>query len=647
MKSAAFILTALLATAVPAADLPDNLVAEGIPSISEELKADVGRYLDFRLAGFQDWHPERRAVLLTTRFADVNQLHVVEQPNGARQQLTFGAERVLGGEFMPLDGNSVVFVRDVGGGEFYQLYRLGLNDGRVTLLTDGKSRNSGPTWAHDGSRFAYTSTRRNGRDADIHLMNPEEPASNRLLLEVNGGGWRVTDWSHDGRQLLVQEYISINESRLHLVNVGDGERRELRLAPAGRYAIGQARFAPDDSAVYVSTDALPADAELADGGFRRLARLDLRTGKLTLLTGHIRWNVETFEISPDGKQVALVMNEDGISVLRVINARNGREQRLPKIPAGVIGGLKWHRKLPEIGFSLSSARSPTDVYSVDLRRRALTRWTASETGGLNPETFAEPELIRIESFDGLVVSGFVYRPDAAKFPGPRPVMMIIHGGPEAQSRPSFLARNNYLLNELGIALVVPNVRGSDGYGTEFLDLDNGFKREDSVKDIGAFLDWIERQPDLDAGRVAVYGGSYGGYMVLASMVHYNDRLRCGIDVVGISNFVTFLKNTQDYRRDLRRVEYGDERDPAMLEFLERISPNRQADKIKKPLFVIQGFNDPRVPVTESEQMVKAIREAGGDVWYLMARDEGHGFAKKPNADFQFYAMIEFLRRHLL
>ncbi len=647
MKSFAIFLVPLVAHGLAAAELPDNLVAEGIPPITEELKADVGRYLEFRSAGFLDWHPERRELLMVTRFADVNQLHVVTQPGGARKQLTFGADRVLGGAFEPRKGNSVVFARDMGGSEFYQLYQLGLDDGRVALLTDGKSRNSEPTWAHDGSRFAYTSTRRNGRDADIHVMDLAQPTSNRLLLPVTGGGWQVEDWSHNGRQLLVQEYISINESRLHLVDAAGGERQELRLLNAGRYAVGQARFANDGSAVFVSTDALPLDANLEAGGFRRLARLELKTGMLTLLTGHIRWNVEAFELSPDARQIALVTNEDGISVLRVIDARGGRERPLPRIPTGVISGLKWHPKGAEIGFSLSSARSPTDVYSIDLRKRLLTRWTESETGGLNPEAFAEPELVRLESFDKTIVSGFVYRPDAKKFPGKRAVMVIIHGGPEAQSRPTFLARNNYLLNELGVALVVPNVRGSDGYGTEFLDLDNGFKREDSVQDIGTFLDWIGQQPDLDAGRVAVYGGSYGGYMVLACLAHYNDRLRCGIDVVGISNFVTFLKNTQDYRRDLRRVEYGDERDPAMHEFLEKVSPNRQAAKIKQPLFVIQGFNDPRVPVTESEQMVKAIREAGGSVWYLMAKDEGHGFAKKANADFQFYAMIEFLRASLL
>jgi len=314
---------------------------------------------------------------------------------------------------------------------------------------------------------------------------------------------------------------------------------------------------------------------------------------------------------------------------------------------GIPSGVKWHENGHDLAFSFNSAKSPTDAYSYNVKTRKLERWTESETGGLNTTSFIEPELIRVKSFDGLPVSGFLYRPDVKKFPGKRPIIVSIHGGPESQSRPIFQARNNYYLNELGVAILFPNVRGSSGYGKTFLTLDNGFKREDSLKDIGAFLDWIAQDAGLDAEHIAVMGGSYGGYMTLASLVHFSDRLRCGVDVVGISSFITFLKNTQDYRRDLRRVEYGDERDPAMAEHLQRISPLTSVDKIRKPLFVVQGQNDPRVPVTEAEQMVKAIRDRGGVVWYLMAKDEGHGFGKKRNVDFQFLSTIQFLREHLL
>ncbi len=566
-------------------------------------------------------------------------LHLVTTPGGARRQLTFFNDPVAGGGFEPKRGDHLVFVQDNGGGEFYQLHRYDLVDGKITLLTDGKSRNSGPTWANGGGRFAYTSTRRNGKDTDLYLIDPVNPKSDTMLLALSGGGWRVSDWSPDDAKLLLTEYISINESHLWSVDVRTAKLERITARSTEKISWTGAKFARHGRSVFVTSD--------QGSEFQRLCRYDLASHKLTPFTAALPWDIESFQLSPDGRTIAFVSNEDGVSVLHLLDASNGRERRKPKLPLGVITGLEWHQNNRDLGFTLSSARSPADAYSLDVRSGKLTRWTESETGGLNPQGFAEPELIKLKSFDGVRISAFVYRPDARKFPGKRPAIISIHGGPESQSRPIFQARNNFYVNELGVALVVPNVRGSDGYGKTFLTLDNGFKREDSVRDIGAVLDWIQQDAALDGTRVAVMGGSYGGYMTLASMVHFNDRLRCGVDVVGISSFITFLKNTQDYRRDLRRVEYGDERDPAMAAHLEKISPLTNVKKIGKPLFVVQGKNDPRVPVTEAEQMVKAIRENGGQAWYLMAKDEGHGFAKKKNADFQFLSTILFFREHLL
>jgi dipeptidyl aminopeptidase/acylaminoacyl peptidase len=245
-----------------------------------------------------------------------------------------------------------------------------------------------------------------------------------------------------------------------------------------------------------------------------------------------------------------------------------------------------------------------------------------------------------------MISGFLYKPPA-KFAGKRPVLVVIHGGPEGQSQPIFLGRANYYLNELGIALIYPNVRGSTGYGKTFSLLDNGFKREDTYKDIDALFDWVGTRPDLDADRIGVTGGSYGGHMTLAVSTFYSGRIRCSVDIVGMSNLVTFLEHTEGYRRDLRRVEYGDERDPKMHDFLEKIAPMNNIEKIKKPMLVVAGKNDPRVPVTESEQIVGALKKQGTPVWYVMAKDEGHGFRKKQNQDFQFYATVEFLEEYLL
>ncbi|MFM1770052.1 MAG: hypothetical protein RJA22_2581 [Verrucomicrobiota bacterium] len=638
-------LPALLLLALPAAPtthaqpVPDNLVAEGIPAITPELRRDVGRYLEFRAASFQAWHPQRREMLISTRFAETPQLHLVKAPLGARRQLTFLPEPAAGGSFRPKTGEFIVFSQDTGGGEFYQLYRLDPADGRITLLTDGKSRNSGPRWAESGRQFAYSSTRRTGKDTDLYVMDPANPKSDRLVLELSGGGWSVLDWSPDEQRLLVGEYISINESHLWLVDLKAGSKQPLTERGGEKVSWSGGRFAKDGKSLIVACD--------KGSEFQRLHRLDLATRQLTPLTPKLNWDVEGFEVSPDGRTIAYVSNEDGFSVLRLLDVRRGSEARPPRLPAGVIGGLEWHENGRDLAFTLASARSPSDVYVLDARKLSVERWTESETGGLEANTFVEPELVRVKSFDGLTVSGLLYRPDPRKFPGPRPILLNIHGGPEAQSRPIFQSRNNYLLNELGIAILFPNVRGSEGYGKTFLTLDNGFRREDSVRDIAAFLDWIERDARLDKARIGVTGGSYGGYMTLACMIHYNERLRCGLDVVGISNFLTFLKNTQDYRRDLRRVEYGDERDPKMAEFLERISPTTNVRKIAKPMFIVQGKNDPRVPVTEAEQMVKAIRDNGGQCWYLMARDEGHGFQKKRNADFQFLSTILFYREHLL
>jgi dipeptidyl aminopeptidase/acylaminoacyl peptidase len=637
MKTSA--LAVMLAASSVLAQVPDNLVVEGVPPFNPELRAEVGRYLEFRAAGFLDWHPSRREVLITTRFGDTPQLHLVSMPGGSRKQLTFSPEPVRGAMFQPGSGGSILFQQDTGGGEFYQLHRYDLANGRTTLLTDGKSRNTGPLFSPSGKWLAYSSTKRTGRDTDIRLLNPADPSADRVLLELDGGGWQVADWSKDERTLLVQEYVSINESYLWVADTETGRKTLITPRSGDKIAWGDARFARDGLSVYSTSD--------RGTEFQQLVRIDLANFRPTVLTKDIPWDVEAFDLSPDGETIAFVTNDAGSSRLHIRGLKKWNERTAPRTPMGVITGLKFHQNSQDLAFTLSSAKSPSDVFSYNLKSGTLDRWTESESGGLNPESFIEPSLVKISSFDKTEVSAFLYRPDAKKFPGKRPLLIAIHGGPESQSRPGFQARNNYYLNELGIALLVPNVRGSAGYGKTFLVMDNGYKREDSVKDIGAFIDWARTEEAFDPDRIGVVGGSYGGYMVLASMIHFDDRLRCGVDIVGISNFLTFLKNTQDYRRDLRRAEYGDERQPDMAKFLEEISPTTRVDRLKKPLFVVQGKNDPRVPVTEAEQMVKALRDQGGTVWYLMAKDEGHGFAKKANADFQFMAQILFFREHLL
>jgi dipeptidyl aminopeptidase/acylaminoacyl peptidase len=632
--------TLALAQSAPVIAPGDNLVVEGIPPIPAQLAETVARYTEFRTAGLRDWHPTRREMLIGTRFGDTFQIHQVKMPGGARHQLTFFTDRTAGGSFQPTTGDYFLFSKDVGGGEWFQTYRYDFSTGAVTLLTDGgRSQNSQGVWSHKGDRIAYGSTRRTGKDRDIWVMNPFDPKTDRLALQVEGGGWGVADWSPDDRQLAVFEFISVNESYIHLVDVATGEKK--LLTPKGgaeKVAYGGAVFSKDGQRLYVTTD--------KDSEFQRLAYIDLATGKHTYLTSHINWDVEELELSEDGKTLAFVTNEDGLSVLHLLDTATRQEKPVPKLPAGSVFGIEWHKNRRDLAFHVNSARSATDVYSVDITTGKVDRWTFSETGGLNTEQLPEPELVRWKSFDGMMISGFLYKPPA-RFAGPRPVIINIHGGPEGQFQPGFLGRNNFYLNDLGVAILFPNVRGSTGYGKTFVTLDNGMKRMDSVADIGALLDWIRTRPDLDADRIMVTGGSYGGYMTLAVATNYNDRIRCALDVVGISNFVTFLENTEAYRRDLRRAEYGDERNPEMRAHLEKISPANNAQKITQPLFVVQGANDPRVPRGESEQMVAVVRRNKTPVWYLMAKDEGHGFAKKKNQDFQFYSTVLFIQEHLL
>lgn len=620
--------------------VPDSLVADGIPPVPRAIAEAVGAYAEARSAGALAWHPRERSLLISTRFADTDQVHEVKMPGGARKQLTFLREPVKAATHAPVgDGSFFVLSKDTGGDEFAQNWRLDRATGKLALLTDGKSKNTLGPWANAGDRLAYTSTRRTGKDTDLWLVDPRDPATDRKLAEVEGGGWRPLDWSPDDQRLLVENYVSVNESYLWLFDVAAGTRELLTDKTGGEPVSWSDGFFTADGRAVIST----SDGA---GEFRELVKLELDGHKAAPLVPPIGWDVQSYAVSHDRKRMAAVINEGGRSRLKIYDLPAARERKVAALPDGVIRSLAWRPGGRELAFSVSSARSPSDVYVLDTQTGALERWTESEVGGLDPASFSEPALIRWKSFDEREIPGLYYRPPA-RFQGKRPVVVIIHGGPEAQSQFGFIGRNNYYLNELGVALIYPNVRGSTGYGKSYVRLDNGEKREDAVKDLGALLDWIAAQPELDAGRVMIMGGSYGGYMTLASSVHHADRIRCAVDIVGISNFVTFLERTEAYRRDLRRVEYGDERDPKMREFLQGASPLTHAEKIKKPLLVIQGRNDPRVPVSEAEQIVATLKKQGTPVWYLEGKDEGHGFNKKQNMDYQLYATVLFMKTYLL
>ena len=601
-----------------------NLVMEGIPDIPAEVSERRIQYSNFRGHGFSDWAGD--SVLISTRFGEVSQVHQVSTPMGTRRQLTFYEEPVGGANADP-DGDGFVFGKDTGGDEFFQGYYHDTDTGEVTQFTEPGTRNGSLVWSDDGETVAWYRAAEGEADWDILVADPEDPSSLRVAHEGEGALFPI-DFSADGTKLAVQQYISITKSRIFILDIETGDWTE---------------FNSDDDVAY-SGAVLLSDGDILtvndkDSEFKNLVRYDAETGAPTVYTEAINWDVSSWDLSPDESTVVFTLNEGGLGTIRMLDLATGEISDGPDLPVGIASGVTFNANGTEVGFTFNSATSPADVWSFEVLSGDLTRWTMAETGGLNPDDFVAPELISYPNEDGFDIPAFVYRPEGE---GPHPVIIQIHGGPEGQSRPGFSSTYQYWVRELGLAVAVPNVRGSSGYGKTYVSLDNGLNRKDSVEDIGALLDWIDTQDDLDSDRVLVYGGSYGGYMVLASMIDYGERLAGGVNIVGISDFKTFLENTQDYRRDLRRAEYGDERDPDISAFFDEISPLRNAAEIDKPLFIIQGFNDPRVPYTESEQILEAAKANDTTAWFLMAMDEGHGFRKKSNRDFQRDAETLFM-----
>lgn len=603
---------------------------ENVPAIPDEVKGAVQRYQNYREAVFRDWLPDG-SILITTRFGATNQVHRVAAPGAARTQITFFDEPVADAETIP--GTSrFVLQRDTGGDEWFQLYTMGLT-GEPVQLTEPKTRNQSYVFSKDGRLIAWARAVKGSGDYAILAADPANPASRRVVYQGKGA-WSVADISADKSRMLIEREISNRETRLSLLDSATGQASELPwTSDPARYE--SARFSPDGRGVLAITD--------YKSDLRRLVEIDVANGRRRQLTPDLKWDVEAYDMTDDGRLLAYVVNEDGYSRVRIIDRASGREVARPELPGGLLTGLKFSPDGRRLAISLSTARSAGDVWTFDVAGGKLTRWTNSELGPLDPATLAEPQLIRFNSFDGLSVPAFVYRPTGVAPNTKTPVLIDIHGGPESQTRPQWNPGAQYFANILGATVILPNVRGSDGYGKRYLNLDNWEKREDSVKDIGALIDWIAKQPNLDPSNVAVYGQSYGGYMSLAVMTYYSDRLVGGVERYGISDFITFLGNTEAYRRDNRRAEYGDERLPAMRAVFQRINPLANVGKIGKPMLVMQGANDPRVPKSESDQVVAGIRKNGVEAWYVVFADEGHGFLKKPNNDLRREVETVFLR----
>jgi dipeptidyl aminopeptidase/acylaminoacyl peptidase len=635
------LLAAPLLVSTSASGLPrierGNLIFDNIPEPAAGLGEKLEAYLNARQATPLGFSPKGQ-LLIATRFGDVDQLHLVERPAGERRQLTFLREPVTQAAFSPDPGRSAyVYLKDVGGNENAQLYYQHVGEPGAKLLTDGKSLNGRPVWSNTGREVAFFSTARDAVSYDIDIVEPESGSLPRLAVTGDSSAaWYPLDWSPDDRKLLVLKSVSIAEAYLYVVDLSSGQKREVEPV-ASKVGITDAKFSRDGQGVYLISD--------RDGEFAQLRYVNLFNGDKTVLSGRLSWDIEELAVSRDGHYLAYISNEAGIDKLNLLDLRSHQDLIAPKLPTGgIVNSLRFDADGNRLAFGFAAPNRPRDAYVLDIPANKLEPWTHSEAGAVDLAKFVTPRVAQYPTFDRSdgrerQIPVYIYEPTT---PGPHPVLISLHGGPESQFRPGFDPWLQYVVNELGFVVVAPNVRGSSGYGKSYLALDNGVLREDAVKDVGALLVWIALQSSFDAKHVVVSGSSYGGYLALATMVNFSERLRGGVELSGITDFVSFLTNTAAYRQNQRRAEYGDERDPEMRVFLRRISPLTNAERISRPLLIVQGKNDPRVPLSEAEQLVNRLRSKGHEVWYLQASDEGHGFKKKQNRDALYRTFAQFL-----
>lgn len=615
--------------------VPSQIRTRNVPSIPLDLYKESEKYKS--TAGqFVGWHPQKRSIVISMYAGNINHLHLVETPGEKCMQLTSGSKNVKYGAFLKNSNkDSLLISIDNNGNEAFQYYLQEGDSNEPTLITDGESRNRNLHFCPQGDKLVYLSNRRHPNVSDIYICDLNSPSETKEIHRIDSPYYTLSSWSPDGKSLLLRHAESQTQASLYIYDLEKNSLTKIPTEKEIRY--DKATFHKNGKTIITLCD--------EDSDFTYLARIDVDTGSKQTLIPSEKWNITTYAISADDKTLAYIKNEDGYDKLHLWDMETEEHLPAPELPGDIIKNMEWHSTLNELAFSLGRYDSPSDTYSLNPATNTLTKWT--ETPPQKDVYYSKPETVHIKSFDDLTISALVYYPDRNKFKGPRPAIVIFHGGPVGQSRPIFLNRNNYYIDQLGITLIYPNIRGSSGYGKTFKSLDDGLLRGDSIKDGGAVLEWAASNPAIDPARIGVMGGSYGGFMTLSTMIEYRDIIKCGVESVGISNIATFLKNTSSFRREQRRLEYGDETNPEMLKFMEETAPTNNAKKIKAPLFIIQGENDIRVPASEAVAMFDAIRFHGGTAWYLTALDEGHSFLKMENIDFRFAATIAFFKKYLL
>lgn len=601
--------------------------------MKEQARTDIRRYLNIRAAYWPSFSADNRSLTFLSNITGLPQVWRVPVNGGWPEQVTFSSDAVRMVEHHPLDSR-IIFGMDRGGSERTQLFLSDADGSEVIDLSEQPDAiHSWGGWSHDAGMIAYSSNRADSGRFDVYVQDIAHRGDlARLVRRGPGGYYMAGDFSPDDRSLLVSEQPSNASQFIHVLDLMTGDARLLTPHKSPE-RFQNPRWAPDGKSIYVLTD--------RDADFLALAQIDIATGALNWVD-RPKWDVESFAISPDGRWLAWEVNEDGVSRLRVRAVAGGRTQS-PELPIGAIEHPTFSHDGNLLAFAFNGPRHNPDIWTYDLRSNTIRQVTQSSKAGVPREAFPAPQLVRYESFDGLRIPAWLYLPPDVSAARKSPVIVYPHGGPESQTRPTFNSVFAYFLNR-GYAIFAPNVRGSSGYGAQFMNLDNVRNRMDSVKDLAHGANWLRDSGQVDPKRMAIYGGSYGGFMVLSAITNYPDLYAAAVDVVGIANWVTFLERTGAYRRAAREAEYGSlEHD---REFLESISPLRHVERIRTPLLVIHGANDPRVPVHEAEQIVAALRARNVSVEYLRYEDEGHGLIKLANRLHAYPRMAEFLDKHL-
>lgn len=592
----------------------------------------IEQYLNIKSAGSPTVSPDGKFIAYLTDITGTNQIWKVGIERGCPEQLTFFDERVQFASWNPKDKYWILFGKDSGGNERTQLFLLKSDGSEIRRLTfkDDVIYNFG-AWSSDGTMFAFTSNERNRAFFDVYVMNIKTGKVD--LIWQNDGNNSVVAWSSDNKYILVSQSRSSFDNDLYLVEYPSG--KVVNITPhtqPARYM--SPKFSNDSRKIYL----------LSDEGkeFVGLAYIDIKTGQLNYIYS-TNWDIETFELSKDGKKIVFVLNVDGYSEVYALDIATKKVVKLGFPTGGIIGSLKFTSDGRKLIFTYQSPVKNQDIYYYDFVTKKVKQITYSSTAGIPLSSFVEPKLVRFKSFDGLEIPGYLYLPKNAKRDSSLPVIVSIHGGPEAQELPRFSALYQFFINN-GYAIYAPNIRGSTGYGKTYASLDNTTKRKDAIKDVAMIPEFLKTTGYINPRKIIVYGGSYGGYMTLSAVTFYPDLWAAGVDLVGISNFLTFLKNTGAWRQRHRMAEYGDPEKDA--EFLKEISPFYHVERIKAPLMIIQGANDPRVPKSESDQIVESIKSRGGIVEYLVFDDEGHGLAKLKNRIKAYKAVVEFLDKYV-